>query len=269
MKNRTQVHGHRGCAGLFPPNTVRAFVEAARTGCHYLEMDVVSSSDGHLLVSHEPWMDHESCLDPDGQALTVEQGRSANIFRMLLADVQRYGLLGGEEPHCKPTLAEVNAAVVKDCQARGAAQPGFNIELKSDPVWYGIYQPFPEAFARAVIDEVHRLDLGKQCLMQSFDPAVLRALHRLQPTIPLTLLVEQQRGVQESLAQLDFTPRYYGPQYQQIDEALVAELRVRGIGLMAWTVNREYEMRRMIALGVDGLITDEPAKALALLAADH
>ena len=263
----TQVHGHRGCAGPFPANSVKAFLEAARNGCQWLEMDVVITGDNDVLVSHEPWMDPATCIGPAGKPLGVVEGRSANIFKMTVEEVQRYRLLPAIDfAPWKPTLTEVHAHIHRECAENSMPMPRFNIEAKSDPAWYGTYQPSPAVFAQSLVQEIHVVGLKGHCLVQSFDPAILEAMHRTDPSIPLALLVDNAASLEENLRLLEITPAYYSPSFQLVDEALVAALRERHIGLLTWTVNEEVDMRRMIALGVDGLITDEPVKALALLA---
>lgn len=272
----TVVHGHRGCAGPFPANTLPAFLHAASIGCHWLEMDVVVTGDGHVLVSHEPWMDPESCRDPEGRPLTAEAGRALNIFTMPLAEVQRFRCIATDAPDAggsatavipKPTLAEVVGAVKAAARARGSTWvPGFNIEIKSDPRHYGTFQPPPARFAELVLAELAALHITGHCLVQSFDTEVLEILHVREPALPLALLTENAEGAEANLGRLTFTPAYYGPAHRHIDDALPGRLRAQRIGLLAWTVNEEAEMRRLIRLGVDGLITDHPAAALALLA---
>ncbi len=266
----TEVHGHRGCGGSFPANSVKAFLEAARTGCHWLEMDVVITGDNDVLVSHEPWMDPATCIGPAGKPLSAEEGRSANIFKMTVEEVQRYRLLPASTfAPWKPTLTEVHAHIHRACAENSVPMPRFNIELKSDPTWYGTYQPSPAVFAQRMVQEIHVVGLHGHCLVQSFDPAILEAMHRADPSIPLALLVENRSSVAENLRLLGFLPAYYSPEHHLIDGGTMEELRNQGIGLLAWTVNDETEMRRLIALGVDGLITDEPGKAMALLAEPH
>ena len=64
------VQGHRGCRGLKPENTIPAFLTALDSGVTTLEMDVVITKDRQVVVSHEPWMNVEFCLDPEGKLLT-------------------------------------------------------------------------------------------------------------------------------------------------------------------------------------------------------
>src|ERR1051325_4458723 len=64
---KIDVEGHRGARGLYPENTVTAFIEALKLGVSTLEMDVVISKDNQVVVSHEPWMSDEICSKPDGK----------------------------------------------------------------------------------------------------------------------------------------------------------------------------------------------------------
>lgn len=263
------VHGHRGCNAGVPPNTIPAFLKATAMGCHWLEMDVVITGDDHVLVSHEPWMDHATCLDPQGLALTEAQGRALNLYRMPLAEIQQYRSMcaapaGPAAP--KPTLAEVVGAVRRFAHDAGLPEPGFNIEIKSAPPHYGAFQPPADQLARRVLQEVHALGIGQQCLVQCFDPAVLAVLHQQAPALPTAFLLEQPFTVQLGLRVLGFRPAFFSPSFRLIDQAMANELRENGIGLLAWTVNDGRDMERMIRLGVQGLITDKPAEALALLA---
>lgn len=266
---RTQVHAHRGFHGEVPGNTVPAFLRAAEARCPWIELDVVITADAQVLVSHEPWMDHRGCLGPDGRPLTPGEGRALNIFSMSVQEVQRYGYIASRMSPAdalrKPTLAEAVRATDAAAARTGAPPPSFNIEVKSDPALYGRFQPGPERFAELVLAQVQALGLAGRCIIQSFDPALLDAAHRIGPQVPLALLVENADGLERNLARLGFAPDFYGPESTLVDEALVQALRDRGMGLLVWTVNAEAEMRRMIGLGAEGLITDEPARALALL----
>ncbi len=239
-------------------------------GCHWLEMDVVVTGDGHVLVSHEPWIDHATCVGPEGRPLTAQEGRSLNLYRMPLQEIQRYHTLPPNGPHAptapKPLLAEVVAAVDQLARAEGIPPVRFNIEIKSDPALYGSFQPLPGALARRVLQEIRALSIDHRCLVQCFDPAVLQAMHGLAPAIPSAMLVEQPFNVEDGLQVLGFKPAYCSPAFHLVDQKLVDELRENGIGLLTWTVNAGQDMERMIRLGVDGLITDRPAEAMALLA---
>jgi len=268
------VHGHRGCRGLMPENTVAAFLKAAELGCTWMEMDVVLTGDGQVLVSHEPWMDHRICRTPQGDSLTPAQERSFNIFRMTTAEAQAldYGRAQTPDfpaqdnaPAHKPTLQEVVEALDDYATENGFGTIGFNIEIKSEPELYGTYQPAPEPFARAVLSAIEDLNIADRCIIQSFDPAVLEVVHREEPGIRLSLLVENTDGIAANLKRLSFKPELYSPAFVLLDSAAVSTLQDRDIEIAAWTVNEEADIRRMLALGVDAIITDFPDRVIGIL----
>ena len=269
-----EVHGHRGCRGLLPENTVPAFLKAAELGCDWIEMDVVASGDGQLVVSHEPWMSHRICLDANGDSIAAEHERLLNIHAMAAADLVQFDC--GSRPHpdfpqqervavSKPLLSEAVRTIEEHVISEGLRTMSYNIEVKSDPDWYGRFQPHPEAYATLVVNTIDSLGINDRCLLQSFDPAMLEALHALDPDLDLALLVENNDDVATNLGRLSFTPAAYSPWFGVVDDALVRHLRERDIQLVVWTVNQENDMQRMIDLGVDGIITDHPDRLLRLL----
>lgn len=267
------VHGHRGCRGLLPENSIAAFRKAVELGCDHIELDVVLSGDGQVIVSHEPWMNAAICLGPDEEPLTEEQGRAFNLYHMTVSEIQRFdcGSLEQERfpdqdqrPAVKPTLREVVEILDEHALMNGSASPSFNVEIKSDPAWYGIYQPQPKDYVRAVIATIDSLGLAERCIVQSFDPAVLEVMYAERPDITLAFLVENSDGLEKNLARLSFRPAIYSPSFELVNEALLTELRKRDIELVVWTVNEEADIRRMLDLGVDGIISDHPDRAIRL-----
>jgi glycerophosphoryl diester phosphodiesterase len=85
---------HRGARGLYPENTTGAMLEALKYPINTLELDVVVTADKKVIVSHEPWMSDEICLDPDGKSF---EGKKYNISKMSLKDVQEFDC--GSKPH--------------------------------------------------------------------------------------------------------------------------------------------------------------------------
>jgi glycerophosphoryl diester phosphodiesterase len=272
------IHGHRGCRGLMPENTVAAFVKAAELGCTWMEMDVVLTADGQVLVSHEPWMDHRICRTPQGDSITPAQERDFNIFRMTAAEAQAFDCGSAQHPDFpeqlnapahKPTLMEVVEALDDHAAESGFGNIGFNIEIKSDPALYGSHQPAAEPFAKAVLSAIEELNIADRCIIQSFDPAILEVIHEAEPGIRLSLLVENGDGVEANLKRLSFVPAFYSPDHALLDERTVNTLHERDIEIAAWTVNDTEDIRRMIALGVDAIITDRPDRALLMLDEDE
>lgn len=271
---RPEIHGHRGCRGLLPENTLPAFLKAAELGCEWLEMDVVITADSQVLVSHEPWMDHRICRTPQGDSITEQQAHGFNIYRMSIAEAQAFDCGSSLHPDFpdqekgvqhKPSLREVVEAVDEQAMEGGSMGVGYNIEIKSDPALYDTYQPRPARFAELVLAQIDSLGISGRTIIQSFDPAVLEAVHALDEEMPVALLVENTDGLDANLKRLTFTPTHYSPAFGLVNKELVKELDERDIQLLVWTVNDKADLKRMMKLGVNGIITDHPDKAITLL----
>jgi len=269
-----EIHGHRGCRGLRPENTLDAFRKAVDLGCDWLEMDVVLTGDGQVMVSHEPWMDHRICRTPEGDSITPAQERSFNIFRMTTEEAQRFDCASTPQPDfpeqdlkpsSKPTLREVVEAVDEHALLTGSRLPSFNIEVKSEPALYGTFQPEPGPYVSTVLTTLDSLGISDRCVLQSFDPAILEAIHAADPSLALAYLVENSEGLEKDLGRLTFAPAIYSPAFELVDAPLVATLREREMQLVVWTVNEETDIERMLDLGVDGIISDYPDRVIRLL----
>ena len=272
--DRPDVHGHRGCRGLMPENTLPGFLQALDLGCDWLELDVVIAGDGSVIVSHEPWMSAEICLDRNGRPFQAEHERLLNIHRMTLADMALFDC--GTKPHpgfpdqehfaaTKPTLDSVVKACEDHATENGLPEPRYSVEIKSDPALYGEFQPLPAPFVRSVMARITELGIEDRCILQSFDPSVLQEVARTSPGTRIALLVDNHDGLEKNLQRLGFEPAIYSPMFELVDKELVRALQARNIELVVWTVNRKKDIRRMVDLGVDGIISDYPDRVIRIL----
>lgn len=255
--------GHRGCRGLMPENTVPAFLKALEfPEVLTLELDLAVSKDNDLIVSHEPWFNPEICLLPNGDTIRQRDSVKFQIYRMGLHAIRGLDCGSKGNPRFpeqqkmkvyKPTLREVFAAVVP-------VRPNirWNIEIKSRPEWDGVRHPPVDEFVRLVVAEIRSLGLEKSVTVQSFDIRALQALHQQAPNLKLAYLIENVQGFEPNIARLGFKPDVYSPYYLLVDKALVTKCHQQNIQLVPWTVNDVKSMRRLIRLGVDGIITDYP-----------
>ena len=272
-----EVHGHRGCRGLYPENTLPAFFRAAELGCDRVELDVVISGDGQVIVSHEPWLEHRICRNAHGDSIPEADERSYNLYRMTVKEIQQCDCGKNGHPDfpeqktmraVKPTLRQVVEGLEEHVTIHGLRAPGYNIEIKSEPGLYGSYQPMPDEFVRLVLETLDSLGIEEECILQSFDPAILEALHRMAPDIPLSLLVEDADGLEADLARLSFLPQVYSPHYQLVDTTVVNAVHALGMDIAVWTVNENDDIERMMEMGVDAVITDHPERMLRMLGED-
>ena len=259
--------GHRGARGLLPENSLPAFKKALELGVQTLELDLAVSKDGKLIVSHEPWMSHHICSSPDGQPITEEEEKRHALYQMTVEQIRSYdcGSRGNARfprqqplPVHKPTLLEVVKTSEAYARELGRPLPRYNIEIKSRPEWDGTLAPEPETFTRLVLEALQALGIQERVCVQSFDVRPLQILRRRAPSLTLALLVENRDPWQENIQRLGFTPEIYSPFFGLLDEATVAALHEAGMKVIPWTVNSLEDMERLIAWGVDGIITDYP-----------
>jgi len=290
------LQGHRGARGLAPENTLEGFALALSIGVTTLELDLAMTRDGVLVVSHDRRLnpDHTRL---DGQFLEAE---GPPIRTLTLAEVQRYDV-GRLKPGSAyaaalpeqrpadgariPTLAALFGEVAR----AGADHVRFNIETKITPT-SGTETPDPDAFATAVATAIRAAGLAARVSVQSFDWRTLMALKRIAPEIERVCLTAEalnfdtirrgEPGPSPWTAGLDVdefgsVPRLvaaagcavWSPLYRNAKPDDVAVAKALGLKVIPWTVNERADMERLIALGVDGLITDYPHHLRAVMAA--
>ena len=84
------IQGHRGCRGIYPENSLPAFRHALNIGVQVLEMDVCLSSDGAVVVSHEPYMNSLYASHPSGNPVLKSEEESLNLYRMMYSEITKY-----------------------------------------------------------------------------------------------------------------------------------------------------------------------------------
>ena len=239
---------HRGLALGVPENTLASFDAALRRGAIYLETDVHASLDGVAMIAHDP-------------SLLRVAGIDAEVADMTTDELQKVDLGDG---HRMPTLVDA---------LRAFPQARFNIDVKS--------QRAGVAIARAVIEA----GAADRVLVTSFSAARRAAAVGLLPGVAnsasaprfVAILALAKLGI------LGLAPWAIGgvdavqvpPRRGRLSIAtprVVRALHRRGVEMHVWTVNDPDEMRRLLALGVDGIVTDRCDLALDVvrsLAADR
>jgi glycerophosphoryl diester phosphodiesterase len=283
------LQAHRGGRGLTPESTIAGFKNAISLGVTTLETDLAVTKDDVLVLSHEPRLNPDLVRGPDGKWLT---GIGPTIHSLTLAELKSYDI-GRLNPATKygqqfptqtpadgerfPTLAELYAM----------SGPGvrFNIETKIDPT-----KPDetvdPAHFARLAVDAIRAAKMQKRTTIQSFDWRTLVEAKRLAPEIETVCLTIESRDMNTVsprpspwLAGLDVKNTgmvvqlariagcsAWSPFWRNVTAATVIEAHALGLKVVPWTVNDPAEMRRLIDIKVDGLITDYPDRGLAVVA---
>ncbi len=236
------VWAHRGFSAIYPENTMLAFEKAYESGADGIEMDVHLSKDGEPVVIHD-----ESLL------------RTAGIDRMV-GDCTL-----DELTHTVASLTQngrYNTTIPSfDEFCRFISETGIraDVEIKTGVVYY----PSIEEKVAAVIRKYHIED---RVIFSSFNWLSLVRCRALLPEVPCGLLFEHPMNVRHlsSLAGKCGIALLH-PDYGCISDEMVAEAEKESVGINAWTINSEEQVRQLEAWNVKGLITNSPDMCLAVL----
>ncbi|NMM49863.1 glycerophosphodiester phosphodiesterase [Flammeovirgaceae bacterium KN852] len=259
--------GHRGFRGKYPENTIQGFMKAIDTGVKTLEMDVVVTKDNQLIVSHEPYFSDEICVNFDGSDLENYSKEKYNIYSMTYDEVQKYDCGSKVHPRfpeqekfrvVKPLLEEVIETSESYSMQNYSKELFYNIEIKSLPEGDSVFHPAPYQFAELLINKIKELDIDDRTYIQSFDKRALQAVKSIDPEIKTVLLVENIRGYKANIEELGFNPDVYSPEHTFVTKRMIGDLHKDGIKVIPWTVNESSEMKKLIEMGVDGIISDFP-----------
>ena len=291
-----EVHGHRGARGLLPENTLPAFEHALALGVDAVELDVGITLDGVPVVHHDTRLDPDHTRDRSGAWLAPPGPllRTLDMEALAAFDVGR-AAPGGETAKSFPRQAPRDGArvpllreVLALAQRPGGGQLHFDVELKLTPA-APEETAGPAEFARAVVTALRAAGAVDRVQVQSFDWRVLVEVRRLAPEVRIACLTAErpwldnlQRGrpgASPWTAGLDVdavdgsTPRLvktfggavWAPFFRDLTAEALAEAHRLGLKVVVWTVNDTRDMAALARLGVDGVITDHPDRAIELL----
>jgi len=271
VAKQVQVQGHRGERGHSPENTIVGFKNAIKKGVDVIELDVVISKDKQVVVSHEPYMSSLYVLTPQGDSISKKEEKQFNLYQMSYDSIRAFevGLKGNVKfpqqkrvSAYKPLLSEVIDSVEAFIEQQKLPPVGYNIEIKSEPSQYGDYQPQPDEMVALVMQVLNSKTIAGSWNIQSFDPAILNEVHKQYPEVVLAYLVHQG-DIEPNLGLLNFIPSIYSPHYKLVkNKTVVDSVKAKGMKLVPWTVNDSQTIKKLINLGVDGIITDYPEKVI-------
>jgi glycerophosphoryl diester phosphodiesterase len=267
QKSILDIQGHRGARGLMPENTIPAFLEAVRLGVTTVEMDIVISADGQVVVSHDPYLSHEFCLTKEGKEISEAEEKSYNLYHMNYADIKACDCGSKIHPRFpqqkkmkayKPLLSEAIDSIEAYVKAHHLTPVRYNIETKISPDGDGVFHPAPDSVVKLLTAVVREKGIWDRTTIQSFDDRSLQVLHKGYPKISLALLVEDSVSAEEHIKHLGFTPDIYSPDYHLLNVDVIAWAHKQNMKVIPWTLNTREEMDSLIQMGVDGIITDYP-----------
>lgn len=263
------LEGHRGCRGLMPENTIPAMLKAIDLNVNTLEMDVVISADKKVVVSHEPYFNHEITTLTSGDTIEAKNEWQYNIFHMTYDSVKRFDV--GLKPHprfpaqqkvkvVKPLLADLIDIVESYCIKTNHPKVFYNIEIKSLDSSDYVYHPAPEEYADLLMKVIDNKKIAHRVIIQSFDVRSLKIVSHKFPAMRLSLLIDvgNQIPLNDFKKLLGFKPNIISPDYSLVTQQIVNALHQENIQVIPWTVDDIDTAKKLYQMGVDGIITDYP-----------
>ena len=263
------LEGHRGCRGIMPENTIPAMIKAIDLNVNTLEMDVVMTADKKVVVSHEPYFNHEITTPPAGDTITAANEWNYNIYYMTYDSVKLYDV--GMKPYprfseqkkmhvVKPLLADLIDSVESYCAKTNHPKVDYNNEIKSLDSSDNIYHPAPAEYADLLMHIINAKRIADRVIIQSFDPRSLKVVREKYPGMILSFLIDagDTTSLKGFKKLLGFKPEIISPDYSLLNRNIIDSMHQQNIRVIPWTVDDIEAARKLYSWGVDGIITDYP-----------
>jgi glycerophosphoryl diester phosphodiesterase len=243
-----RLFGHRGSAGTAPENTLAAFEAALTAGADALELDVHATADGELVVLHDATLDRTTSGSGPVGSFTLAEVRALDAGAKFEPAPGEVAYVWDGVPRV-PTLAEVLARF-----------PGVpvNIDLKVEGL---------EELALRVVREARA---AEWVLLTSEHDASVERVRRLAPHVATgfstgEVLAFLQGGDSFAGRALQVPPTFHG--HPVITADSVRRAHALGVEVHAWTIDEPHEAETLLALGVDGLISNVPGRLVRVVEA--
>lgn len=246
LGQRPRVIAHRGFSGAAPENTMAAFARAIEIGADMIELDVMLSKDGEVVVIHDETLDRTTDGKGPVAALALEKLRRLDAGSWFARE-----FAGERIPALDEVLALVHGKIL------------LNIEIKSEAV--------TETIAGGVVEKsialVRERGMLPEVILSSFNPLALRQAKEIEPGLKLAALynAELQGGMEPGHIIRDLGVDGFNVSDSEIAPEVVREAHALGASVAVYTVNEPDEMRRVLALGADALFTNHPDRMLELI----
>ena len=235
--------GHRGAAGLAPENTLAAIKKGLENNVDRIEIDVHQTKDKQIVVLHDNSLDRTTNGTGLIKDLTLRQIRK---YSAGLKYDKKY------EDEKVPTLDEVLSAI------NGKAT--LVIEIKA-------FENHYKGIEKRVIELIHKHHANKWTAICSFEDNALKNVHKLDSTIslhklfvykfPFLKLINDESFRIVSLEYYNFVDEF-SIYYPFANKRLINKVHKLNKKINVWTVNDSIKMKRLINLGIDGIITNRP-----------
>ncbi len=229
---QTKITAHRGASDEYPENTIPAFEAAIDYGADWLEIDVQQTADGVLIVMHDSNLYRTTGVDRNIWEVTYDEIKDLDA-----------GSYMGEE------FADVRISTLEEVLELCKGRIYLNIELK--PTGH------ETNFVKQVVDLIREYEMMDECMLASMSYGALVEAKEYEENIQTIYVMKTVYGYFADLENVDV----FSVKNTYITENIVESVHLQGKLICAWTVNSLKTMERMIDMGVDNLITDQPLKA--------
>lgn len=271
-----EVQGHRGCRGRTPENSLLGFLTAIEAGADALELDLLATRDGVVVVHHNYSVNKKLCVRIDGKPIDGEP-----LIRSLTLDELKQLDCGGKKNEhftrqvpqkgtLIPTLSEL-LDLIHHCKHPNGKKVRLNLEIKRDSR-HPEYTFAPHEFAKMVVEVVDRASFSERVYYSSFDSESLAAIRAVKPIAKLGFIFDEEtlpgdtlKMAVEIAASVD--AMVVSPHHVLLknrDDLAI----LRGFRVIPWTVNEPERWAQLIDLSVDGIITDYPEELIDFLKQD-
>ena len=232
-----EIAAHRGSSVTAPENSMPAFRQAIVDGADWIELDVHQTKDGVIVVSHD-------------ESIKRIAGVQKNVWELTYDELARYDVGSWFSKEYAGLRIATLDEVLKLCKGKIK----LNIELKPTG-----HEP---DFERHVLELIHANGYEKgEYILASLDADTLKTLKRLEPKVQTLYIMTLAVGNVKDIAFADA----FSVEESSVTQRLVRSVHAAGKQLYAWTVNRSENVDKMVDLGVDCIISDDPVMVRATL----
>lgn len=260
------LQAHRGGAGLFPENTIPAFLNAVSLGINTLELDVCVSKDKQVIVTHDLSFNSSFVSKPDGTPLLKAEAANLVFYQMLYNDIKQYDVGVRKNPSFPSAkLIKANipllSEVIQKCEnyvIEKTMKPViYNIEIKTGVK--GKSQPSTiQEYWDLVQNELIEI-APQKVIIQCFDVATLNYIQQHNPYGFRISYLSSVGNAEGQLKKINFKPDIYSPLYSVVNKEDVAFCHKNNIKVIPWTVDSKSVFSKLKdSLKVDGIITNYP-----------
>ena len=237
--NQVMIQAHRGASAYAPENTLPAFQMAVDMGADGIECDVHLTKDGHFLVCHDHKIDRTSNGTGEIASMDLAQVKSFD-FGAKFSD----RFTGTTAPVLEEMLEVVKPMKVINIEIKRFDHPMG--QERANDLFHGILKDF---------------DVLSNTIVSSFDAQALISLKKMYPDVYTCLLYDRLPDASRKAQAMGCNAIH--PYYAYLKKQTVQSAHRRGMQVNCWTANDEDEIRYMIRMGCDGIITNWPDRGLS------